>query len=312
MRWAIGLMFAVSFAAPASALGPADVWLVVNKNVPESRQVADHYIARRGVPKGNVIELDLPKGEDISRLDYDLKLAGPMREALKDNKDRAKVLLTTYGVPLRVGAQPPNDEEKKEFDKLRPDLDAARKKLAELEKNKEADPKELAAVRAEANKLQGREELLTHRESHACVDSELMLLWWPKYKLEKWVPNPLYFQASDSYRKSNPPVVLTCRLDGPSAEIARRLVDDALAAEAKGLTGEVVIDARGIPFNKGNRDSGHGYGGYDESMRDAAKLLEKTGMKVTLDNKNEVLPVGSAKGVAIYCGWYSHGNFVDC
>jgi uncharacterized protein (TIGR03790 family) len=47
-------------------------------------------------------------------------------------------------------------------------------------------------------------------------------------------------------------------------------------------------------------------------MRDAAKLLEKAGMKVTLDNKNEVLPADSAKGVAIYCGWYSHANFVDC
>jgi uncharacterized protein (TIGR03790 family) len=145
------------------------------------------------------------------------------------------------------------------------------------------------------------------------VDSELMLLWWPKYKLERWIRNPLYFQASDTYRKGNPPVVLTCRLDGPSVEIARRLVDDAIAIEAKGLVGDVVIDARGIPFDpKNNRDSGHGYGGYDESMRDAAKLLEKAGMKVTIDNKNEVLPAGSAKGVAIYCGWYSHANFVDC
>jgi hypothetical protein len=56
-------------------------------------------------------------------------------------------------------------------------------------------------------------------------------------------------------------VVLTCRLDGPTVEIAKRLVDDAIAVEAKGLVGDVVIDARGIPFDpKGNRDSGHGYG----------------------------------------------------
>ena len=54
-------------SAPALALQPADVWLVVNKNVPESRQVAAHYLAKRGVPKDHVIELDLPKGEDISR-----------------------------------------------------------------------------------------------------------------------------------------------------------------------------------------------------------------------------------------------------
>jgi uncharacterized protein (TIGR03790 family) len=313
MRCAGALLFAAVVTVQAQALGPDDVWLVVNKNVPESRQVADHYIAKRGVPKDNVIELDLPKGEDISRSDYDAKLAGPIREALKDKKDKAKVLLTTYGVPLRVGGQSPNDEEKKELEKLRPDLEAARKKLSELEKNKEADPKEVTAARSEVNKLQNREGVLTHRESHASVDSELMLLWWPKYKLDRWIPNPLYFQASESYRKGNPPAVLTSRLDGPSVEIVKGLVDAAVGVEAKGLVGDVVIDARGISFTpKSGGDSGHGYGGYDESFRETAKLLEKAGMKVTLDNKNEVLPAGSAKGVAIYCGWYSHANFVDC
>ena len=76
-----------------------------------------------------------------------------------------------------------------------------------------------------------------------------MLLWWPKYELMRWVPNPLNFQASDAYRKKNPPVLMTSRLDGPTAEIAKRLVDDAVAVEARGLSGNVVIDARGISFD---------------------------------------------------------------
>src|SRR5262245_48196427 len=110
------------FPSAAFGLEPADVWLVVNKNVPESRQVADHYIAKRGVPKGNAVVLDLPKDENISRDDYNAKLAGPLREALKDQKDKVKVLLTTYGVPLRVGQQTPNENEKKELEALRPQL----------------------------------------------------------------------------------------------------------------------------------------------------------------------------------------------
>jgi uncharacterized protein (TIGR03790 family) len=312
MRWVFTLAIAGTSSLSSLALEPADVWLVVNKNVPESRRVADYYMAKRHVPKENVIELDLPKGEDISRSDYDVKMVGPVREALKNHKDKVTVLLTTYGVPLRVGAQPSSDEEKKELDKIRPDLEAARKKVSEFEKNKEAAT-QLFVARKEVEKLQNREGALTHRESHASVDSELMLLWWPKYPLERWVLNPLYFQHSDDYRKGKPPVVLTCRLDGPNLDIVKRLVDDSVEVEARGLAGEVVIDARGIPFNpKDGRDSGHGYGGYDESMREAARLMEKVGMKVTLDNKAEVLPPGSAKGVAIYCGWYSHGNFVDC
>ena len=300
-------------ALPAVALEPADVWLVVNKNVPESRQVADHYMAKRGVPKGNLIVLDLPKTEDMSRDEYDKKFAGPIRAALKDKKDAAKVIVTTYGVPLKVGGEVPTDADKKELEKVRPELAAGRKKVAELEKQKDAPAAELNAARTRVRVLENREAFLSRSESNACVDSELMLLWWPKYDLPRWIPNPLNFQASQAYRNGKEPVVMTARLDGPTAAIAKRLVDDAMAAEAKGLEGNVVIDARGIPFNPKGKvtDSGHGYGGYDESFRETAKLLEGAGMKVTLDQKNEVLPPNSAKGVALYAGWYSHGKFVD-
>jgi uncharacterized protein (TIGR03790 family) len=310
MRLAVAAVLLTAAAGPA--LEPADVWVVVNKNVPESRRVADHYVSKRGVPKGNVVELDLPKEEDIPRPQYDAKLAGPLRDALKEKKDAVKVLVATYGVPLRVGTQPPTADEKKQLDALRPDLAAAREKVAELEKEK-ADPKDLAAARAEVARLQARERALAHAESQAAVDSELMLLWWPKYELVRWVPNPLYFQASEGYRKASPPVVMTARLDGPTPDIARRLIDDAVAVEAKGLAGDVVIDARGIAFAPTpGADVGFGYGGYDESMREAAGLLGKAGLKVALDDKEAVLPAGAAKGVAVYCGWYSLGRFVDC
>src|SRR4029079_347478 len=160
---------------------------------------------------------------------YDDKLAGPLREALKERKDKVKVLLSTYGVPLRVGQVPPSAEEKKEIDKLRPEIDAARKKLTELEKKKDADKTQVTSARNELERLRRREAVLAHNESQASVDSELMLLWWPKYELMRWVPNPLNFQATDGYRKRNPPVVMTCRLDGPTPAIAKRLVDDAVA-----------------------------------------------------------------------------------
>jgi uncharacterized protein (TIGR03790 family) len=106
--------------------------------------------------------------------------------------------------------------------------------------------------------------------------------------------------------------VLVSRLDGPSVEIAKRLVDDAIAVEKTGLKGKAVIDARGIRFDPKNEPGGTGYGGYDESMREAAALLEKAGLTVELDDKGEVLKPGAAKDVALYCGWYSHANFVDC
>ena len=74
-----------------------------------------------------------PRREDISRADYDNKLVAPLRVALQDRKSAAKVILTVYGVPLRVGVQLPNADEKAQLEKLGPELDAARKKVAELE-----------------------------------------------------------------------------------------------------------------------------------------------------------------------------------
>lgn len=37
--------------APALALEPANVFLLVNNNMPASQDVAEHYCAKRGVPK---------------------------------------------------------------------------------------------------------------------------------------------------------------------------------------------------------------------------------------------------------------------
>ena len=157
------------------------MWLIVNKNVPESRQVADHYIAKRGVPKGNVVDLDLPKdGRHLAR-DYDAKLAGPLRDALKGQKDKVKVLLTTYGVPLRVGQLAPNAEREEGTRRAPPELADARKKLAELEKKKDADKKELDAARAEVNKLNDREQQavarrepgLRRQRTHAALVAEV-------------------------------------------------------------------------------------------------------------------------------------------
>ncbi|HUR55684.1 MAG TPA: TIGR03790 family protein, partial [Gemmataceae bacterium] len=274
------LLALVLFASPAAALEPKDVFVLANKSMPASRDVAEHYLAKRGVPRENLILLDLPTGEDISRSDYDAKLAAPLRAALKDRKDAAKVLLSVYGVPLRVGEVELTAAQKAEGEKLVAEVAAAKKVLDELVKDK-ADAKAVADARRRHIELDEKWRVVTHNESTACVDSELMLLWWPEYPLRRWVPNPLYFQASEKYRKANPPVLMTSRLDGPSPEIAKRLVDDAVAVEAKGLDGLAVIDARGIKFDpKG--DSGHAYGGYDESMRETAKLFEKTPLPVTL------------------------------
>ena len=293
----------------AFALEPKDVFVVCNKDVKESREVADHYVTKRKVPAENVIELSLPKGEDISREDYDAKLAGPLRTALKDKKDACKVLLCVYGVPLRVGPQKPTNAELAQIDKLKPELDEARKKVEESKKDNKLD--DAAADQRTVDRLTRQIAQLQHDQSTAAVDSELMLLWWPKYDLYRWQMNPLYWQVSDADRKKAERTLITCRLDGPTPDIAKRLVDDALTAEANGLKGKAYFDARGQKLDVTNPQQWTGYQGYDESFREAAELMQKAGFDVTLDDKDPVFPKDSCPDAALYAGWYSHANFVD-
>jgi uncharacterized protein (TIGR03790 family) len=330
-RTLLALLFLGSLPAPVLALGPEDVYLVVNRNVPESRALAEHYCDRRKVPADHILPLDLPKGEDISRKDYDEKLAGPLRDLLKDKRDKVKVLLTFYGVPLRVGPTQPSAEEKEKLAKLmeelgplekqQKDLDDLIKKTDEKLKKEPTEElkRELADMRKEREQLQkrirpldGQRRWLQHAESQAAVDSELALLWYPPYPTQRWVLNPLYFQAPAELRKEKAPLVMTCRIDGPDVKLLEKLIDTSVEVEKKGLVGKVYVDARGIKYDP-KSDPGFGYGGYDESMREMARLLEKEAkLPVTLDDRSELFAPGSCPDAAFYCGWYSLANFVDC
>src|SRR5262245_29683720 len=130
----IPLALAVLLAASslAAALEPGDVILVVNRNMPESADVAEHYRQKRRVPREDVISFDLPTTEDISRRDYDTKLVAPLRAALKERKEKIKVLLCIYGVPLRVGAAELSAKDKAELARVDEELRSAKEKAKAL------------------------------------------------------------------------------------------------------------------------------------------------------------------------------------
>lgn len=332
-RWGLAVAAALCWCPAAGALEPRDVILVVNKNLPASLDVAAHYRKLRDVPVANQIELDLPVEDDLSRDDYNHKVVAPLRAALKNRRPAPKVLLMIYGMPLRVEAQPSTPAEREELAKLRPELEQAHavhdkltKSIRLLEQEVKKDPQtpladaipakqtEQQAAQQKVQSLENRQRQLQHVESQASLDSELMLLWWDNYPLAQWVTNPLYWQIPDRARASAPPVMMTCRLDGPSPSIAKRLVEDAIAVEKKGgLKGKVYIDARGIKYEPEKDRSGTGYGGYDESFRETATLLAERGkMDVILDDRDELFPVGSCTECALYGGWYAVQNYREC
>jgi uncharacterized protein (TIGR03790 family) len=151
----------------------------------------------------------------------------------------------------------------------------------------------------------------TQKDSHAAIDSELALLWWDDYPLARWIVNTRFFDLPTTYRLSKPPVVLTCRIDGPTPAVAKRLVDDALKAEANGgPRGTAYLDARGIKWEKAGDPIGGSYGGYDESLRELSRIFAKCSFRCVLDDKPEVFPPNTCPDCALYCGWYSLDTYV--
>ncbi|MBI4795424.1 MAG: TIGR03790 family protein [Deltaproteobacteria bacterium] len=142
----------------------------------------------------------------------------------------------------------------------------------------------------------------------AAVDSELTVALRDAYQVPGWLPNPFNF-AYDRLpfiKEIRQQALMVCRLDGPSPEIAKRLVDDALETEKTGLKGNLYIDARGL---KGKGEYGS-YDWYDRHLLELYDLMKNSSQKVIIDQTPQLFPLGSCPDAALYVGWYSLGKYV--
>jgi uncharacterized protein (TIGR03790 family) len=98
----------VVFPAAASALSARDLIIVYNRNLPDSQGVAAYYAGKRHVPLENLVGVDVPVSEDLSRSDYDHKLVPPLKAMVDRFRARGKTpaILLVYGIPLRVRGVP--------------------------------------------------------------------------------------------------------------------------------------------------------------------------------------------------------------
>ena len=151
--------------------------------------------------------------------------------------------------------------------------------------------------------VETQQRALAGGEGEASVDSELSCLWIGKYPRQKWLANPWHWGSAPQVAEQlRPRTVRVARIDGPTPEIARRIFEEAVAIEERGLAGDAVLDARGMT---GTGAPGS-YDAADQSIRDTAKFLTNdSGLKPIFDNNPGLLPDQSSKHAAIYCGWYS-------
>ena len=125
-----------------------------------------------------------------------------------------------------------------------------------------------------------------------------------------WLVNPFFIGFKNGKTTvSKDDVMMVSRLDGPSPEIVKRIIDDSIAAEKIGLSGKAYFDAR-WPNKKEVKTFGYGF--YDRSIHRAADLVKKSGlMPVQIEQTQQLFGIGESPNASLYCGWYSLANYID-
>lgn len=300
-------------------LEPGEILIIANADVAESGQIARYYSDKRGVPDENILELSLGADlrDSISREDYETRLAGPIRKKFFADRlvGKIKCLLTIYGVPTRVGGRgllEGRQDKLREFESL---AGEERKSIEKLKQDKAAGTKAYKEAETRLARLNLQIDHLQGRETGASVDSELALVLFTGYELYRWQPNALKTvpstgpgQSPNMSQDAGALAVMTVmvsRLDGPSPEIAKGLVDKAMAAERTGLKGTAYIDSRGLI----GKDL---YSHYDRSLHNLAAFTRShMGIPTKEERTGTLFAPGSCPQTAIYCGWYSVRRYVD-
>ncbi|CAG0993848.1 hypothetical protein PLCT2_02630 [Planctomycetaceae bacterium] len=176
--------------------------------------------------------------------------------------------------------------------------------LAPIKTWLDSHPKTLCIVptRGVPLKVKGHTKPTGNFEGHteAGVDSELMCIRLDEEKLDGARENP--FIEQDRALTVDDKLIIVCRLDGPTVEIARGLVEKALLAEACTPEGHNYLDTRGLP--PGN----DGYVQRDDIMEQVEGVWKEMGIAYTHDTKPEVVDLSTYEQPLHYYGWYAGGQ----
>jgi uncharacterized protein (TIGR03790 family) len=156
--------------------------------------------------------------------------------------------------------------------------------------------------------------MATRNETGAALDSELALIHWDAgYERLRYQPNYLNRNYDSSDLRRAFPTLMTARLDGPTPAAIQAMIDAAVAAERNGLQGNAYLDARGIASAAGPAPGVSPETlAFDRALLAAAQSIEaQTSVPVILNQPPTLFAAGECPDAALYCGWYSLGNYID-
>jgi uncharacterized protein (TIGR03790 family) len=307
MVYRIGIVIFLSvFCSAAFALEPDEILVIANKDVAASGRIARYYCQMRSVPTKNILSLSLGTAlnDTISRDDYEKHLAGPIRKKLLAAQPPGKIrcLLTTYGVPIKVGPRGMIIGLEGRLKELKELARQQKDRLSQLEQSGLTGSPEYQQISHRLGQIQMDIDRISGSQTDASVDSELSMLLFGIYELYQWQPNMLKGDLVGlDFR-----ILMVSRLDGPDYSTVKGLIDKAIAAEKTGLKGIAYIDSRGIAHQ---RDL---FGFFDQSLLNLAMFLRlRVGMPVKEEQTEKLFEPNSCPQTAIYCGWYSLRKYVD-
>ena len=304
---AIALLF-LCFPCQTFALQADEIVVIANDLYPDSVDLARYYMKARKIPKRNLLKIATTDRIHIDRDKYESEIAAPIRKFLdkKNFAGKIRCLVTLRGVPLRIDPPRLTGKAKKQVEKL-----AAEKKLLQqqLQKTAKEQSDTVSGLKGQISSLNQQIKILKKKDFRAAVDSELALLLVPDHPLKGWLPNPFFIGfAGKKLDISKDDVLFVSRLDAPTEKIVQRMIDDSIAVEAEGLMGTSYIDAR---WKKSQKKNLQGYAFYDNSLHETAEYLRSINLPVVLDVGQKLFQPGEAPDAALYCGWYSHHQYVD-
>ncbi|MBK1854173.1 TIGR03790 family protein [Verrucomicrobiaceae bacterium 5K15] len=265
------LFLLTALSVVAAPIEPAQVVVLYNKRLPESKDLAEHYAKARKIPSKNLIGLDLSEKNAITRAEYDSTLRDPLRRLLVTEgfwtmgknaqgfalpvRSKVSTLVCMRGVPYQISRSPVSD----------------------------TPPQKLPAQFA--------------KRTEAAVDSELAMAGVHGVPVAGPVNNPYFKKDSSIAEAKLPYVLLVGRIDGPSYSTCKRMIDDAILTEQQGLWGMCYLD-------KALKGAGYAIG--DQWLDHIARLNDATGIPTVMDaNKQTFTTNYPMNDAALYFGWYT-------
>lgn len=270
----IALVFTARNGLSAQEPSPeaAATLVIFNSRDPLSEQLAKYYADKRHIPADHVVSVDCSIEETIERAEYDRCIAEPLRKMFTDNG---------WWKLTRVS----DTETRVEENKIR---------FVALIRG---IPLRIAQTAGyPGDKPNGTPEFSSKNES--CVDSELACLGYFSHVISGALNNPYYRNFTRIADANLPQLMLVCRLDAPTGEMVRRMIDDSIETEQKGLWGFAYIDSRNI------KDGGLSEG--DKWLLQIVEDAKKEGIPVIHDSGPDLFPANyPMRYAAYYYGWYS-------